>query len=78
MQPEHAQLDNLNVEQQEVLITPEELKSKLPVSESVRLAIMGIAKRFEILSTVENPDYSSSSAHVRYTMLQPRKSMRSG
>ena len=39
MQPEHAQLDNLNVEQQEVLITPEELKSKLPVSESVRLAI---------------------------------------
>ena len=41
MQPEHAQLDNLNVEQQEVLITPEELKSKLPVSESVRLAING-------------------------------------
>ena len=41
MQPEHAQLDNLNVEQQEVLITPEELKSKLPVSENVRLAING-------------------------------------
>jgi 3-deoxy-7-phosphoheptulonate synthase len=41
VQPEHAQLDNLNVEQQEVLITPEELKSKLPVSESVRLAING-------------------------------------
>ena len=41
MQPEHAQLDNLNVEQQEVLITPEELKAKLPVSESVRLAING-------------------------------------
>lgn len=41
MQPEHAQLDNLNVEQQEVLITPEELKLKLPVSESVRLAING-------------------------------------
>ena len=41
MQPEHAQLDNLNVEQPEVLITPEELKSKLPVSESVRLAIHG-------------------------------------
>ena len=41
MQPEHAQLDNLNVEQQEVLITPEELKSKLPVSETVRLAING-------------------------------------
>ena len=41
MQTEHAQLDNLNVELQEVLITPEELKSKLPVSESVRLAING-------------------------------------
>lgn len=41
MQPEQAQLDNLNVEHQEVLITPEELKSKLPVSESVRLAING-------------------------------------
>ena len=41
MQPKQAQLDNLNVEHQEVLITPEELKSKLPVSESVRIAING-------------------------------------
>ncbi len=33
------QLDNLNVEQQEVLITPEQLKAQLPVSEAVRKAI---------------------------------------
>jgi 3-deoxy-7-phosphoheptulonate synthase len=34
-----VQLDNLNVEQQEVLITPEQLKAQLPVSETVRSAI---------------------------------------
>jgi 3-deoxy-D-arabino-heptulosonate 7-phosphate (DAHP) synthase len=34
-----VQLDNLNVEQQEVLITPEQLKAQLPVSETVRKAI---------------------------------------
>ena len=33
------QLDNLNVEQQEVLITPKQLKAQLPVSEAVRKAI---------------------------------------
>ncbi len=41
MQTENAQLDNLNVEQQEVLVTPEQLKLKLPVSERVRSAING-------------------------------------
>ena len=35
------QLENLNVEQQEVLITPEQLKARLPVSESVREAVNG-------------------------------------
>jgi 3-deoxy-7-phosphoheptulonate synthase len=34
-----VQLDNLNVEQQEVLITPEQLKAQLPVSATVRSAI---------------------------------------
>ena len=33
------QLENLNVEQQEVLITPEQLKARLPVSEDVREAV---------------------------------------
>ena len=41
VQTEHAQLDNLNVEQQEVLVTPEQLKLKLPVSEGVRSAVNG-------------------------------------
>ena len=41
VQTEHAQLDNLNVEQQEVLVTPEQLKLKLPVSEKVRSAVNG-------------------------------------
>ena len=35
------QLENLNVEQQEVLITPEQLKARLPVSEDVREAVNG-------------------------------------
>ena len=35
------QLENLNVEQQEVLITPELLKARLPVSEDVREAVNG-------------------------------------
>ncbi len=35
------QLEDLNVEQQEVLITPEQLKTKLPVSEDVREAVNG-------------------------------------
>jgi 3-deoxy-7-phosphoheptulonate synthase len=36
-----VQLENLNVEQQEVLITPEQLKARLPVSEDVREAVNG-------------------------------------
>ena len=36
---EKVQLENLNVEQQEVLITPEQLKAKLPVTEEVREAV---------------------------------------
>ena len=39
VQTEYAQLDNLNVEQQEVLITPTQLKLKLPVNENVRSAV---------------------------------------
>ena len=35
------QLENLNVEQQEVLITPEQLKARLPVSEDVREDVNG-------------------------------------
>ena len=35
------QLENLTVEQQEVLITPEQLKARLPVSEDVREAVNG-------------------------------------
>ena len=35
------QLEDLNVEQQEVLITPEQLRTKLPVSEDVREAVNG-------------------------------------
>ena len=35
------QLENLNVEQQEVLITPEQLKARLPVTEDVREAVNG-------------------------------------
>lgn len=35
------QLENLNVEQQEVLITPEQLKARLPVSKDVREAVNG-------------------------------------
>ena len=33
------QLENINVESQEVLITPEQLKRRLPVSEEVREAV---------------------------------------
>ena len=39
VQTEYAQLDNHNVEQQEVLITPTQLKLKLPVNENVRSAV---------------------------------------
>ena len=34
-----VQLENLNIEQQEVLITPDQLKAKLPVSDELRDAI---------------------------------------
>ena len=33
------QLENLNIEQQEVLITPEQIKASLPVSDEIREAV---------------------------------------
>ena len=38
------QLENINVESQEVLITPEQLKRRLPVSEEVREAVNAYGK----------------------------------
>ena len=55
MQTEHAQLDNLNVEQQEVLVTPKQLKLKLPVSEKVRSAVNGYRETVRNIVDLQDP-----------------------
>ncbi len=49
------QLENLNVEQQEVLITPEQLKARLPVSEDVREAVNGYRETVRTIVDRKDP-----------------------
>jgi 3-deoxy-7-phosphoheptulonate synthase len=49
-----VQLENLNIEQQEVLVTPEQLKAQLPVNDELRAAINGY--RDTVKSIVDRKD----------------------
>ena len=68
MQTEYAQLDNLNVEQQEVLITPKQLKLKLPVNENVRSAVNGYRQTVRNIVDLMIPGCWSLLAHAPFMM----------
>ena len=61
-----VQLENLNVESHDVLITPEQLKRRLPVPETLREQVNQIATAFVKSSTRPISGYLWWLDHVQF------------